>query len=172
MTTPRIRDRIKELRRVPASDLQAHPRNWRVHPEYQRRAMADLLGEIGYADALIAREADDGTLILIDGHLRSEVTPDETVPVLVLDVTEAEADKLLVTLDPLAAMALRDEDALKGLLDEIQTDSGAVQEMLDGLRAGLDIPLPGFAPVSVEDQSELDRKNAITCPECGHEFIN
>ena len=31
-----IRDRIKELRRVPASELQAHPRNWRTHPEYQR----------------------------------------------------------------------------------------------------------------------------------------
>jgi len=27
------------------------------------------------------------------------------VPVLVLDVTEAEADKILLTLDPLAAMA-------------------------------------------------------------------
>ena len=40
--------------------------------------------------------------MLIDGHLRAETAPDMMVPVLVLDVTEEEADKLLLTLDPLA----------------------------------------------------------------------
>ena len=59
------------------------------------RALRALLTEIGYADALIARELPDGQLQLIDGHLRAETTPDEQVPVLVLDVTEEEADKLL-----------------------------------------------------------------------------
>jgi len=44
-------------------------------------------------------------LMLIHGHLRAETTKNAMVPVLVLDVTEAEADKLLLTLDPLAAMA-------------------------------------------------------------------
>ena len=33
-------------------------------------------------------------------HLRAETTPNQGVPVLVLDVTEAEADKILLTLDP------------------------------------------------------------------------
>lgn len=136
-----IRDRIKELRRVKASELQAHPKNWRVHPQFQRDAMAELLGEIGYAGALIARETPDGALILIDGHLRAETTPDDMVPVLVLDVTEAEADKLLVTLDPLASMATRDDDALASLLDEIQSD-GAVKDMLDALAVGETAPLP------------------------------
>ena len=40
--------------------------------------------------------------MLVDGHLRAETTPDAIVPVLVLDVDEAEADKILLTLDPLA----------------------------------------------------------------------
>ena len=34
--------------------------------------------------------------------------PDEEVPVLILDLDEAEADKLLLSLDPLAAMATAD----------------------------------------------------------------
>ena len=100
-----IRDRIKELRRVPVSKLRPHPRNWRTHPDAQRDALRGVLAEVGYADALLARELADGSLQLIDGHLRAETTPEAVVPVLVLDVDEAEADKILLTHDPLAAMA-------------------------------------------------------------------
>jgi DNA modification methylase len=79
---------------------------------------------------LIARELPDGRLMLIDGHLRAETTPDVEVPVLVLDLDEAEADKLLLTLDPLAAMAQADSDRIKSLLETVRTDSGAVRELL------------------------------------------
>ena len=96
----------------------------------QERALRALLTEIGYADALIARELPDGQLQLIDGHLRAETTPDEQVPVLVLDVTEEEADKLLLTLDPLAAMAETDAGRIKALLETVRTDDEAVQELL------------------------------------------
>src|SRR5262245_2006145 len=101
----KIRDRIKELRRVPAAKLQPNPKNWRTHPPAQRDALQAVLAEIGYADALLARELPDGELMLIDGHLRFEISPDQEVPVLVLDVTEGEASKLLATLDPLAGLA-------------------------------------------------------------------
>jgi hypothetical protein len=36
--------------------------------------MNGILAEIGYADALIARETPKGLMIL-DGHLRAETTP-------------------------------------------------------------------------------------------------
>jgi len=39
-----IRDRIKELRRVRAGDLQPHPKNWRTHPEEQN-ALRGILAE-------------------------------------------------------------------------------------------------------------------------------
>jgi len=128
--TTTIRDRIKELRRVRARDLLPHPKNWRVHTDAQAAALRGLLGEIGYADALLARELPDGSLTLIDGHLRAETTPDSLVPVLVLDVNEEEADKLLLTLDPLAGMALADAARLQALLASVQTNSPAVGEML------------------------------------------
>jgi len=134
-----IRDRIKELRRVPAKDLRPNPRNWRLHPSGQADALRGLLAEIGYADALIAYTAADGVLVLIDGHLRAETTPDMDVPVLVTDLTEDEADKLILTLDPLAGMAGRDNDVLKDLLSRVNTDSDAVRQLMNSLMpAGLD----------------------------------
>jgi len=124
-----IRDRIKELRRVRAKDLLANPRNWRVHPKAQTAALRGLLAEVGYADALLARELPDGRLQLIDGHLRAETTPSAIVPVLILDVSEAEADKILLTLDPLAGMAESDSGRLQALLNSVRTDSMAVEQL-------------------------------------------
>jgi hypothetical protein len=124
-----IRDRIKTLRRVRAGDLLINPKNWRRHPKAQADALRGLLEETGYADALIARELPDGRLMLIDGHLRRETTPDAEVPVLVLDVSEEEADKILLTLDPLAAMAEADAERIKGLLQTVGTKSPAVEEL-------------------------------------------
>jgi DNA modification methylase len=125
----RIRDRIKDLRRVTAKDLRPNPKNWRRHPKAQVDALRGLLAEIGYADALLARELPDGNLMLIDGHLRAETTPNTQVPVLVLDVTEEEADKILVTLDPLASMAESDTERIKALLTTVRTESEAVEEL-------------------------------------------
>lgn len=140
-----IRDRIIEFRRVKAAYLRPNPRNWRTHPPAQQDAMRGVLAEIGYAGALLARELSDGSLELIDGHLRAELTPDAEVPVLVMDLDESEAEKLLAVFDPLSAMAGTDAETLAGLLDSVETDSDAVRAMLDGmLKAGAD-DLPASA---------------------------
>jgi hypothetical protein len=126
-----IRDRIKDFRRIPARLLKPNPRNWRVHPQRQRDALRGILAEIGYADALLARETADGSLELIDGHLRAETTPDAEVPVLVLDLDDREAAKLLALLDPLAGLAETDRNALADLLADVQTDNAALRAVLD-----------------------------------------
>src|SRR5271169_2006371 len=125
-----IRDRIKELRRVRASELMPNPKNWRRHPRAQAEALKGVLAEIGYAGALLARELPDGRLMTIDGHLRAETTPKMEVPVLVLDVTEEEGDKILLTLDPLAAMAGSDQAAVEALLETVRTDNRSVASLL------------------------------------------
>ena len=55
-----IRDRIKDFRRVRADSLRPHPRNWRTHPAAQQDAVRGVLAEVGYADALVARQLPDG----------------------------------------------------------------------------------------------------------------
>jgi hypothetical protein len=146
-----IRDRIKELRRVPAAQLRPNAKNWRTHPQSQRDALQGVLAEVGYAGALIARELEDGTLELIDGHLRAETTPDACVPVLVLDVTASEADKLLALLDPLAGLAETDRERWASLVDTIETENAAVQELLDRLSTDNAAPV---LPVSTKADGE------------------
>lgn len=128
-----FRDRIKELRRVHSSMLRPNPRNWRTHPQAQQDALRGVLAEVGIADAVLARECEDGGLMLLDGHLRVETLPDAEIPVLILDVTEAEGDKILATLDPLAAMAEADANKLDELLREVETGSQALADMLTEL---------------------------------------
>lgn len=151
-----MRDRIKSLRRVAAKDLLPNPRNWRTHPPEQVDAMRGLLNEIGWADAVLAREDADGKLILIDGHLRKDVAPDAEVPVLILDVDEAEADKILATHDPIAAMATADEQRLGELLHDMSVEDEAVQTMLDDLAAEHDIDLGDEEPAE-DPGAEIDK---------------
>lgn len=157
-----IRDRIKELRRVLAKDLRPNPKNWRKHPQAQQDALRGILAEVGYADALLARELPDGTLMLIDGHLRAETTPNEIVPVLILDVNEAEADKILATLDPLAAMAKADTAALDSLLRQIETGSEDLAKMLEELGKDAGCEWAKEKAEIVEDEVPEPPKDPVT----------
>lgn len=134
-----IRNRVKELRMVRAGDLIPNPGNWRVHGAFQREAMEGVLREVGQADALLAYETPKG-LMLIDGHLRAELMPDQQVPVLILDVTEDEAKIILATFDPLSALASDASDKLRALLDGLGSRDGALGTLLQELaqREGLD----------------------------------
>jgi DNA modification methylase len=156
-----IRDRIKELRRVRAGDLRPHPKNWRTHPEEQQNALRGILAEVGYVDALMVRELPDGSLQIVDGHLRAETTPDALVPVLVVDLDESEAEKVLATFDPLAAMAEPDEAQLEALLKGIETDSEALAALLEQLA---DEAAKGQAVDVTEDEIPEPPDEAITKP--------
>ncbi len=119
-----IRNRVVELRKVRAGDLLPDPRNFRRHPKSQRDALRTMLDRVGNADVLITRETPDG-LMLVDGHLRADLEPNAEIPVVVTDLDEEEAGEVLATLDPLAAMAETDTDALQALVDDL---SEQVQE--------------------------------------------
>jgi hypothetical protein len=80
--------------------------------------MQGILAEVGYADALLAVETPEG-LGLVDGHLRAGLDPDQIVPVLIMDLDPAEAAKVMLTLDPLAAMAEADKDFRGGFFSGI-----------------------------------------------------
>ncbi len=150
-----IRDRIQELRRVRASDLLPNPKNWRTHPEAQRDVLRGVLADVGYADALLVRENDEGQLELIDGHLRAETTPEAMVPVLVLDVSEEEADKILLTHDPLAAMAGADRQQVSDLVESCAFEHPQVMEMLDALEKELDESTMSFGDVPDRPEVEI-----------------
>src|SRR5687767_9682977 len=132
-----IRDRIVELRRVRAAELRRNPHNWRMHPPEQRSALSRVLVEIGYADALIARPLADGSLELIDGHLRAETTPDVEVPVLVVDLDEQEAALLLAVHDPLAGMAETNDEMLREVIAKTDVERSRIDRILTAIHGDL-----------------------------------
>jgi hypothetical protein len=126
---PTPRNRIKRHVRLRAGDLVPHELNPRLHPDAQREALAALYQEIGFARSLLAYELPDGRLKLIDGHLRRDMDPDMEVEVEVLDVNDAEARALLLSLDPLAQLAVYDAALLDDLRNQTITTSDAVAEL-------------------------------------------
>ncbi|MBN1581069.1 MAG: hypothetical protein JXA89_10230, partial [Anaerolineae bacterium] len=129
-----IRDRIIEFSRMQGRELMDNEGNWRLHPRFQRDALRGILGNVGIADALKAYYSKrQGGLTLVDGHLRTDEYPDVEWPVLILDITDEEADLLLATYDPLAALAGMDREKTLALTEHAVTDDLAVRELLQQL---------------------------------------
>lgn len=166
----KLKDRIKALERIKASELLPHPRNWRTHPREQRDALRGILAEVGIADALLVRQTSDGYQIL-DGHCRAEEAPDVEWPCLVVDLSDAEAEKLLVTHDPIGAMAEADADTLRELLTGVESENEAVRGLLQTLEWDAGLLGTELAPDGKEyDESIAEEVKKATCPACGHEF--
>jgi DNA modification methylase len=173
----KIRDRIKELRRVKANELIPNPANWRTHPKSQMDAIRGVLAEVGFAGAELAYETDRG-LMLIDGHARAEIAGDAEIPVLILDVNEAEAKKILATFDPIGAMADADAVKLDSLLREVETGNQALADMLtalaedNGVLAGLkdsaeviedEVPEPPADPITKPNDLWILGRHRLLC---------
>lgn len=133
-----FRDRIKGFRRVKASELVPNAKNWRIHPEGQKSALSAMLQEVGFVSAVIAREVD-GKLELVDGHMRAKEAGDAEIPVLIVDLNDEEAAKVLVTFDPITNMALVDDAALGALIGEVDLEHSAeLRRLLTDLGADLE----------------------------------
>lgn len=132
------RNRIKDHRKVRAGDLIPHELNFRTHPENQKKALKALYQEVGFARSLLAYELADGRLKLIDGHLRRSMDPDEIVDVEVLDVSDDEARKLLLSVDPLAALAQTDDAALQELKSLTESDNDALNDLWASIETASD----------------------------------
>ncbi len=148
------RNRIIEYGTRPASQFQAHPRNWRKHPKAQREALAASLNTVGWV-GVVLENARTGHLL--DGHERlwqALEQGDETpVPYIEVDVSEDEEHFILATLDPIGAMAETDADMLAGLLAEL----GDVPEFDDAEIGAL------LAEIAEQTGVELERE-ALTDP--------
>jgi hypothetical protein len=86
-----------------------------------------IYNEVGFARSLLAYELPDGRLKLIDGHLRRDLDPNMEVDVEILDVTEDEARALLLSIDPLAALAETQEQIHQRIMERAPTVSPELQ---------------------------------------------
>jgi hypothetical protein len=86
-------------------------------------------------------------------------------------VSEAEADKILATLDPLAAMADADGAKLDALLREVNTSSEALQGMLDDLANDAGILPPEVKPGAGGDEFDATPGEGPTRAKAGDLWV-
>lgn len=124
------RNRITGHADVAPASLLPNPANWRRHSTRQQRALAGALSEVGWvAQVMVNRTSGH----LVDGHLRLELALERgepTIPVAYVELSEAEERLVLASLDPLAAMADTDRDALALLLAGVTPSDEALTRML------------------------------------------
>jgi hypothetical protein len=140
-----IRDRVVELRRIPANQLLPHPHNAREHPEIQREALRAMMQQLGFAGAILAVERD-GRYFVCDGHLRQEEMGTKEVPVLLLDLTDPEVEMLLLSFDQIGSMAKINQERLATLMASYEAQKpGMDPAVLAALQQSLDKTLAELA---------------------------
>jgi ParB-like chromosome segregation protein Spo0J len=152
-------------------EILFNPGNWRIHPKAQQEALAGVLSEVGWVQSVIINQR---TGRLVDGHLRCQVAArngDKTIPVVYVDLDEAEEALVLASIDPLAAMAATDKAKLDDLLKQVQSDDERVQQMLADMaeREGLG-ELSGLDLDDDGNKEQEQAHNLISCPKCGFQF--
>lgn len=167
----RMGDTVHE---IPAKDLIPNAKNWREHGAKQRDVMTGVLDELGFCDPLKAYKRKDGSLVLVDGHMRaslaSKVSPDTKVPVVILDINEADADKVLATMDPLASMASENDKALSDLLGSVQTSNEALLELIS---TKFEESIAGQLQEEIDKDNEKNREERQQLKdELGYDFVN
>jgi DNA modification methylase len=138
------RSRIVSSGEEDPTQLVANPRNWRIHPVGQQDALGSVLDDVGWVQQVLVNRITGN---VVDGHLRVELAlsrGESSVPVLYVDLTEEEEALVLASLDPLASMAVVDEDQLRELLAEVTIDQEDLAALLKSLapppRSGLTDP--------------------------------
>jgi DNA modification methylase len=123
--------------------------------------MQAALEEVGWAGAALYNRR---TRRLIDGHLRKRVTKKgQKIPVLVGSWSAEQEGKILLTLDPIGAMAEADKTALDELLKSVRFDGSGFSPVLEKLLADAawhDLPSDELKepPDEVERAVELRNK--------------
>jgi hypothetical protein len=139
------RNRITGSGEEVPDQLLANPANWRIHPKAQQDALASALDQVGWVQQVLVNQRSG---FVVDGHARVALAltrGEATVPVLYVDLEPEEEALVLATLDPISAMAGRDDDKLRALLAEITVDDAGLLALLGDLagndpKAGLTDP--------------------------------
>jgi DNA modification methylase len=143
--SPAWRNRISGSGEEAPDQLLANPANWRIHPKAQQDALAGALDAVGWVQQVLVNRR---TGFVVDGHARVALAlsrGEPSVPVLYVDLDPAEEALVLATLDPIGAMAGRDDEKLKALLADVTVDDAGLLALLGDLagsepKAGLTDP--------------------------------
>ena len=113
--------------------LLANPANWRIHPKAQQAALSSVLSEVGWVQSGIVNQRTGN---LVDGHLRVSLAlqnNEPSIPVAYVDLSADEEALVLATIDPIGAMAAKDEEKLAELITGLSSGNQDLNSFLEGL---------------------------------------
>jgi DNA modification methylase len=115
--------------------LLANPRNWRIHPKAQQDALRGVLSTVGWVQDVIVNQR---TGFVVDGHARvaMAISAGERVPVVYVDLSEAEEALILATFDPISSMAAKDSEIFDDLVKGMDESFRALVAATEALRTG------------------------------------
>ena len=159
------------------ADLKRDPTNPRQRGEKAKATLAKSLEQFGAARSVVIDadgivRAGNGTLEAAEaaGIRKVKIVPgkrDELVVVQRSDLAGDDAQAYAIADNRTGELAEWDldqlETQLEGLADFSAADLGFTDYDLESL-------FPNPEPVGPDDQGNLDEKNPVECPNCGHEF--
>lgn len=123
------RNRIVGTGEMTAEELEANPRNPRVHGTRQKGAMTAMLDDVGWVQTIIVNKR---TNRIVDGHMRAAIAAQRgPVPVTFIDVSEDEEALIMAAMDPIGAMATTDTAALERLTADLDLSSDLAAMLAD-----------------------------------------
>jgi hypothetical protein len=163
------KNRIVGQGEVQPDQLLANPKNWRIHPKAQQDALTSVLDRVGWVQQVIVNKE---TNFVVDGHLRVSVAisrDEPVVPVVYVELNEEEEALILAMMDPLAALAITDEDQLRGLVEGLDIDA-EVHSLLSQVRLPVSIDDIDVPDADSKGTYEGGQHYSYRCPECAHEW--
>lgn len=109
--------------------IATNDKNWRLHPDFQKKNLTGILDRIGWIQGVIVNQR---TGKLIDGHLRLAAAIEKRakqIPVTYVDLSEAEENDALLSYDLTGTLAKADAVQLRKLRDEVTTDNDFINSL-------------------------------------------
>lgn len=121
-----------------AGDLLDHEDNWHLHPQFQNDALEGALEQHGIVDVMLAYYSEQrGGYVLVNGHGRKALDQDAEWPVIILDISDDEADDVLALLDTIGSWGQTDALKLHELISKAKAKNikmaGTVQRIKESV---------------------------------------
>lgn len=154
-----------QIESIDIAKLKPYLKNNRKHSEQQIQRIAKSIQEYGFNQPLVVDENHE----IIIGHgrlLAALALGHKTVPVkIVKDLTEEQKRAYRILDNKLQNDSEWDFENVESELEylkahDVDLEAWGLSEMMT----------PDFEPINESEQSRLDEKKQIECPECGHKF--
>jgi hypothetical protein len=148
-------NRIVKYDNLDPKKVKYNENNYREHPELQRKLIDGVLDDIGWVAPIVINTTTGN---LVDGQMRVEeaiANGEKEIPVVYVNLTKEEENKILATFDPITSFAKEDKGRLQKLLETLNNKNDRVSDLVSRVAKRNRLE---FTPEGVEDNHKQKRE--------------